>query len=120
MDISGLDEIVLEESYVLGIEVMPGRMLLRVDFVLTVGHALYRPPASPALECTRRGEIFFHGVTSLDWSGQGAVPARDRTGELDYGHIDSFEWKPRYYQLEGDWGFMRVHCGEVEVRVGNS
>ena len=116
-EIDGLEDVVLEESYVLGITATPGCVLVRVEFVLTSDHRLYRPSAAGTNECVRRGEIRFRAVESLQWSGQGSPPARDRSGEADYGHIDSFEWKPGCYRLEGDWGFMEVLGSDVTVAM---
>jgi hypothetical protein len=119
-DIDGLQDIVLEESYVLGITATPGQVVFTMDFVLTRDHPLFRPfnPAE-TYECFRRGELRFQDVTSLQWSGQGAPPARDATGELDWGHIDYFEWKPGCYRLEGegDWGIMEVTGDNIQVTV---
>ena len=119
-DIDGLADIVLEESWVLGLTATPDQLLLPVDFVLTASHPLYQPPAADTIECTRRGQLRFGAVTSLQWTGQGAPPARDKTGEIDYGHIDSFEWKPGCYRLEGDWGFMDVTGGAVQVTIDDT
>jgi hypothetical protein len=116
-EIDGLENIVLEESYVLGITATPGHLVFRVDFVLTADHPLYRPPAAGNTECTRTGEISFEAVESLQWSGQGAPPARDASGEIDYGHIELFEWKPGCYRLEGDWGFIEVASLGVRVTI---
>jgi hypothetical protein len=51
------------------------------------------------------------------WTDHGAPPARDATGEIDYGHIEGFEWKPGCYRLEGSWGFMEVAAGDVQVTI---
>jgi hypothetical protein len=58
-------------------------------------------------------------VKSLQWSDQIARPSQDPDGELDWGHIDYFEWKPGCYRLEGegDWGIMEVTGDDVQVTV---
>ena len=43
-EIDGLEDIVLEESYVLGLTATPGQLFFKVDFVLTTDHPLYQPP----------------------------------------------------------------------------
>lgn len=116
-EIDGLEDIVLEESWVLGLKATPGQLVFKVDFILTTDHPLYRPPAPGTMWYTRRGELRFQTVKSLQWSDQGAPPAEDANGVIDYGHIDSFEWKPGCYRLEGDWGFMEVAAGDVEVTI---
>ena len=117
-DIDGLRDIVLEESYVLGITATPGLLIL-MDFVLTPDHRLYRPHGPENFACFRHGELRFQDVKSLQWSDQIARPSQDATGELDWGHIDSFEWKPGCYRLDGEWewGIMEVTGGDVQVTV---
>jgi hypothetical protein len=87
-----LAEVVLEESYVLGIGAKPSEVIFEVDFVLTKAHPAYVPPPASARECFRNGRLRLVAVQRLLWDEQGARPATDATGERDYGHIDSFEW----------------------------
>jgi hypothetical protein len=56
----------------------------------------------------------FGGVTGLEWVEQGSPPARDASGEVDYGHIDSMRWDRRDFELDGDWGRMRL-CAEAAM-----
>jgi hypothetical protein len=101
-----------------GISATPGQLVFTMDFVLTPDHPLYRPynPAE-TFACYRHGELRFQAVKSLQWSDQGKPPAQDATGELDYDHIDYFEWKPGCYRLEGSWGFMEVTGDDIQVTV---
>jgi len=113
----GLEAIVLEESYVLDIEAHPTTIEFAMDFVLTAEHRDYRPPLAGEMYCTRRGVLTFSGVTRCLWSDQGAPPARDATGEVDFGHIDSLLHDPAGYALEGDWGRMEVRAERVAIRL---
>jgi hypothetical protein len=45
VELPGLEEIVLEESFVLGVIAEPGKLSFDVDFVLAKGHPAYAPPA---------------------------------------------------------------------------
>lgn len=107
----------LDESYVLGITASPGRLAMDVDFFLTPSHPHYQVPAIGEYGCYERGELVFENVTSIRWSGQGLLPARDLTGETDYGHIDSFESAGGEYSLGGDWGQLDVVCRHVAVCI---
>jgi hypothetical protein len=42
-------------------------------------------------------------------------PATDAEGDIDFGHIDSFEWGRGKLALEGDWGDMTILADEVQV-----
>lgn len=116
-DLPGLAELVLEESYVLGVEAQPGVVGFVMDFVLTSQHPDYRPPAASERECFRRGTLRLVDVTRLEWTAQGAPPAVDATGQIDYGHIDSFEWHDGQFVLVGDWGRLDARAARVEVTI---
>lgn len=114
-DLPSLAGLLLEESYVLDIEAHPGRIVFAMDLVLTVDHPEYRAPLPGEQYCYRKGELRFQDVTRSTWVGQGQPPARDASGEIDYGHIDAFEWDGSGSLLEGGWGRMEVLADRVEV-----
>ena len=116
-EIPSLAAILLEESYVLDIEAHPASVQFSVDFVLTPEHPEYCPPGADESYCCRRGWLRFSGVTRCLWANQGAPPARDATGEVDYGNIDSFAWDTASYLLEGDWGHMELIAERLEVHL---
>ncbi|SRR6266542_4473075 len=117
-ELDGLDEIVLEESYVLGITAEPGRVTFEVDFVLTPHHPEWVAPPPSEVECFRRGTLQLMGVRRLRWDDQGGPPATDATGERDFGHIDSFKWEHDRFLLEGDWGSLDVRAAGAEASLG--
>jgi len=53
--------------------------------------------------------------TDLEWVAQGAPPATDATGEIDYGHIDPMTWGSGLYELQGYWGERRVRAPAARV-----
>lgn len=116
-DIPDFADLVLEESFVLGISATPARVTVDVEFALTPNHAAYAPPPPDENEAYRRGQICFIGVRRLVWEDQGARPATDATGEIDYGHIDDLRWDGATFELEGDWGRISLEAESVEVDV---
>mgnify|MGYP000368437538 CR=1 FL=1 len=116
-DLPGFEALVLEESYVLGIQATPGALTFDVDLVLTPEHPAYAPPAADETECFRRGRVRFCEVHRLVWDQQGAPPATDASGEIDFGHIDSLVWDDGTFRLEGDWGRMEVSASRAEVDI---
>jgi hypothetical protein len=116
-DLAGFEALVLEESYVLGIQAIPGEVTFDVDLVLTIEHSAYARPPTNETECFRVGRIRFMGVQRLIWEQQGAPPATDASGETDFGHIDSFGWDDNTFRLEGDWGRMEVYAFRVQVEI---
>lgn len=117
VEISQLRDVLLEESYVLGIAATPGAVRFELDLVLTPDHAEYRPPAPGEQCCFRRGSLVFKGVTRLLWSNSGNPRAVDSSGEDDYGQIDSFEWDDAGALLGGGWGRMEIVSSIIEVAL---
>jgi hypothetical protein len=116
--LAGFGALVLEESYVLGIQATPSAVTFDVDFVLTPEHPAHAPPPPNETECFRVGRIRFVGVHRLVWDHQGAPPATDASGEVDFGHIDSFDWEENTFRLEGDWGRIELIATQIRVEIG--
>ncbi|MFD5079376.1 hypothetical protein [Streptomyces sp. NPDC058371] len=116
-EVSWLAIYYLEESYVLDIEARPGFLAAEMDLALNVGHPLHKPAASGERHCYRRGRLEFSQVVDLHWVGQGTPPAKDATGELDYGSIDSFEVDGDLYVMTGDFGRISVTASALSIRL---
>lgn len=109
----GFEEVQLEGSYVLGIEARPGELVLRLDLLLEPGHPDFGPPLGSDRACFRPALLCFDAVRGLTWTGQGSPPARDTSGEIDYGAIDEFTWTAGEFTLVGDWGRIQVDSSHV-------
>ena len=120
IELPGFEHVYLEESYVLAVVVTPASVVFEMEIVLTAKHPEYSAPGPESFECYRVGRLEFGGVSYLEWSEQGSPPATDASGEIDYGHIDSFMWDSGQYELEGDWGVMKVTAATVMVAVANT
>lgn len=116
-ELPSLRGLLLEESYVLDIVAHPGEVSFMLDLVLTPDHPEHGPPKPGDQFCFRRAVLTFNGVGRLLWSNSGSPPARDASGEEDFGHVDSHEWDDAGHVLEGDWGRMEIVCLNVEVRL---
>ena len=106
--IPALENIYLEDNWVLSISAQPGSLVLVIDLVLRDQHPAYRTPSPGDQYCYRRGILRFDGVTMLSWSGQGAPPAVDATGQPDFGSFDQFEVEGAGCRLSGDFGLIEV------------
>ncbi|MGA8115897.1 MAG: hypothetical protein WCA46_19745 [Actinocatenispora sp.] len=105
---SGLENLLLEYSYVLRIAATPSQLTLVGDLVLGQGHPDYEPPGPGEQHCTRRGTLRFDRVVGLLWVGQGAAPATDETGEHDHGCIDTLTRAGDAFVLTGDFGHIEI------------
>lgn len=119
-DLPGLEDVVLEESYVLAVAATPGVVSFVLAVVLTPEHAEYVASEDGTSLCYRDGFLEFGGVTDLEWTGQGDPTAVEVTGEQDYGNIDAMAWDDRLYELEGDWGAMRITAAAVRLILEGS
>jgi hypothetical protein len=116
-EIEALASYYLEDSYVLGVVAVPGALTLSMEFVLTQDHPEYVSPPPTEQYCYRRGVLKFTGVRSLSWRDQGAMPARDVTGEIDYGNIYSLTNEGDRYEIVGEIGEISVVASTLEVRL---
>ena len=115
--VPAFEGLVLEESFVLGIAIEPGSVTFVVEFVLAPNHVEYRVPPPEEEFCFATGTLVFSRVSDLTWSGQGALPSTDSSGESDYGHIDFLTIERPAYSLGGDWGTMRIVAEYVDVAI---
>ena len=106
-----LDGLYLEDSYVLAIDDKPGRVVFKLDAVLTPEHPAYTSPPPDEQYCYRKGELVFDGVTAVDWLERSYRTSTDATGEEDLGNIDSLIVEGGAFHLEGDWGVAKIWCG---------
>lgn len=108
-NISGLEAIYLEDSYVLGLEVESDAVNFDLDVVLRPGHPLYEPPRSGDKYCMHRGRLVFPRPRGVRLERSNLPPATDASGQLDYGNIDGFEIvADRTYHLFGEWGSLQL------------
>jgi hypothetical protein len=118
--ISSFDGLDLTESFILSWTAENGDALFEVDFALVKGHPNYRQAGQDEWARFRRGTLRFPNVRSI--AGLPPMtevrPAVDATGELDYGHFDSFvEVASGQFEVAGDFGIFRVECDQPTVAV---
>lgn len=111
----GFEHLYLEDSFVLDIVAHPGRLTITADLVLTPEHPQYQPPQQGEPHCFHRGRIEFTAVRRLVWSAQGAPPAIDASGDLDYGGIDALRRIGEVTYLDGDVGQLEIESPTATV-----
>ena len=118
--ISAFDRLDLTESFILSWLADDGDLLFEVDFALAEGHPDYRQPRLGERACFRRGTLKFPNVRSMAGLPSMAEvrPAFDATGEIDYGHFDSFvEVASGQFEVSGDFGVLRLESDQPVVAV---
>ncbi|WP_072804102.1 hypothetical protein [Rhodococcoides yunnanense] len=106
--IKGLADIYLEDSFVLSISEAPNEIAFALDAVLTPANPQYQPPKPDEQYCYARGTLIFEDVTAVKWVTRSEQQYTDVTGDVDLGNIDSLNFEPGLYSVEGDWGSVEI------------
>jgi hypothetical protein len=110
-ELPGLDQVYLEDSFVLDVLVTPGAVKVFLDVVLREGHPEYVEPVEGEQYCFRKGVLHFHDVTAVQWRLPEGRPAIDASGETDYGGLDEFVVEGPTRRLSGEIGELLITCG---------
>ena len=113
----GLENVFLEDSFVLAVYVQPGEVDFGVEVVLTESHPEFSAPKEREKYCYRRGHLRFLGVQQVRWQMGDIEPARDATGEIDYGGFDRFEFESNDYTVAGDFGTLEIRALKCELSI---
>jgi len=109
----------LEGSWVLELAAADSSMRFVVDAGLTVNHSSYRRPRPDQQYCYRRAILTVISEQPINFQPSNRPPARDATGEVDYGNIHSFvpiDWDgDPAWELSGDWGSALVRQPDVTL-----
>lgn len=112
-EIAGLEDVYLEDSWVIDIVSRPGMLWLEIDLVLRESHPLFMAPKPGEQHCYKRGRLIFRKVTELHWTDQGRPPALGPAGERDYGSVDEMTIDGNRFRATGDFGTMDFIAGSV-------
>ena len=110
-----LEQVYLEDSFVLDFAITPRRAVMRIEFVLREEHDLFTPPAEDEQYCYRQGRLVFDGAQSVTWRMPAGPPTTDATGEVDYGGIDEYTITNDRHHLLGDIGEVLITCDNFRV-----
>lgn len=116
-ELPGLEQIYLEDSFVLGVEILPGSVRVRLDVVLREGHASYVAPGVDEQYCFRKGVLRFEDVSEVTRRMPTGPPAVDASGDTDYGGIDRYEVEDSVHRIMGEIGELTVTCGRYVLHL---
>lgn len=115
--IAGLEDIFLEDSFVLAVVANPGGVEFDIEVVLRETHSDYTLPVSGEQYCYKRAYLRFIGTTEVNWSMEGIQKSQDANGEYDYGGIDAFEASDAGYSVSGEFGSLEISGGECQFEL---
>ena len=111
-----LDQVYLEDSWVLSVREVATGLVFEVDAVMTERHPAYRGPLPGERYDYRKVELTVVGTRAV-YEPSGAAPASSGDGQLDYGNIDAWYVDGEgWSHLEGDWGTAEVLAAEPVLR----
>ena len=116
-ELKDLEQVHLEDSFVLGATILPGTVELRLDVALRNEHPDYRQPRSGESSCFRRGILRFSDVQHVHWGMPTTRPAIDATGEADYGGVDSYLFDDHLHHIRGEIGELAIACAPTAVSL---
>lgn len=90
-------EVVPSESWVLEVAPFGAGVAFRLEAVVTEHHPEYRAARAGEVHSYQMGWLRVSSDYGVESTLSGAPAARDATGALDWGHIDSFD------AVGGDW-----------------
>ncbi|MCL4678123.1 MAG: hypothetical protein KJ017_05950 [Alphaproteobacteria bacterium] len=97
-----------EDSFVLAITESQGRFEFEIEAVLTPEHKDYKNPKPSEQHCYKNIKLIFDEIERFTWEQTSFKGYRDASGEVDYGSIDVFTFDGDSYELEGDWGKLKI------------
>jgi hypothetical protein len=114
---AGLENVYLEDSYVLDIRIKQQVVELFLLVVLTEQHAFYATPPATEQYCYRKALLQFTNVGRVTWIMKSLVQNTDAAGTVDYGNIDEFFWDGECFNLSGDWGKLEIKSSPPTLEI---
>jgi hypothetical protein len=105
--LAGLENIYLEDSYVLGIKTDTAIEFF-LEAILTENHSLYTSPLPGEQYCYRSITLKFPHPQTYNLTLNKMIPIIDPDGTWDYGNIDEFFLENQTYYLIGEWGELTI------------
>lgn len=115
--LTGLEGVYLEDSYVMDILISPSKVEFAIEFVLTESHPRFTPPPPNEQYCYRQGRLIFEEFDHLLFEFRPQSRTTDADNNLDYGNIDSFVVNGIEHRLEGDWGKLELIPRKMRVEL---
>jgi hypothetical protein len=106
---SGLQDIDLEDSFILSVDEAFDRVTFGLDAVLLPTHPNYQDPKPEEQYCYRLGNLTFPEVREVTWLKRSSQPFTDANDEEDWGHIDEIDVdQDDRYLVTGEFGTISI------------
>jgi hypothetical protein len=109
------ENIYLEDSYLLDVDISDTKITLTVEAVLTEEHSQYSEPEKEKKYCYQIIDIIFSNVTSYAWNKKNMHLISGGDVAPDYGNIDFFYKEKAQYNIGGEWGTLQIRSNVPQV-----
>ena len=116
-ELEALQNVYLEDSFVLGFSITQNLVSIDIDAVLTDSHPEFKPPIPGEQYCYLRGRLVFEGFDHAVFDFHSSSRSTDASGEVDYGNIDTFVIEENKSIILGDWGRLEINSGEIRFEL---
>jgi hypothetical protein len=109
----------LNDSFVLSWSLERSRLSIYIEASIWPESKYYSKPKKNEYTCYKKAVLSFVGVESIE----GLKPidtvhsTTDLDGTIDYGNIDSLLKTSSGFEIEGDFGSVRIKGGELKFEV---
>ncbi|MBO9532556.1 MAG: hypothetical protein J7513_06260 [Solirubrobacteraceae bacterium] len=107
-DIVGLENAVLEDSWVRDLQVSPMSVRFALELAVTPQHPRYSPFHPGEQYCYLEAVLFFESVTAISWTGRPARSNVDPDGSIDFGNIDTLARRTGQIVVIGEFGELAL------------
>ncbi|WP_088994635.1 hypothetical protein [Micromonospora echinaurantiaca] len=118
---SDLVGVVLEDSWVLDVDVSATAVVFKLEAALAPEHPAYQSAAANETHCYREATLTVRSGSAIHVRRSTAPFATDASGEPDYGHIDTLhlaaDHGPDVWEMTGDWGEALVRQPHVDLQL---
>ncbi len=114
-ELPSLEQVYLEDSFVLEcIETETG-IVFFLDLVLTPGHEQFASAKDNEQHCYCYGKLVFKNPSAVVWKRKEFKPAMDASGSVDFGNIDFMVLDDGVYHLAGSWGDVTIRSDPATI-----
>ncbi len=111
----GLEDVLLEDSFVREIAEEPGALRFTLMAALGLSHPFFQPPPSNVRHCFVPATLCFYEAV-WRWHERSTLRFTDAIGAVDLGNIDAFTAPPEGgYRVGGDFGTIEITRSRAPV-----
>lgn len=104
-----------EDSFVLAITEREDSFEFEIEAVLTPEHKDYKNLQPSEHHAYKNIKLIFERIEQLEYEPAPLTGYRDDTGGIDYGNIDLLTFDGDSYELEGDWGKLKITARKLRL-----